>query len=94
MTKIHMDERDLAHLMAVKHGAAIMFVEDGARFLRINVERLPIVEVIYPEAPAWAYSIEEEAVNNLLELMKNRPLYRDGNILRLSKPFKSTYVIT
>jgi hypothetical protein len=94
MTKIHVDERDLAHIMAVKHGAAIMFVEDGARFLRIDIERRPIVEVIYPEAPDWTYSIEEEVLNNLLSCMKNRPLYRDGNILRLNKPFKSTYVIT
>lgn len=93
MAMIHMDERDLAHLMSVNHGAAITFVQDGAQFLRMKVEQRPIVEVIYPELPARTYAIDEKDLDKLLKHMHPRPLYRAGNVLRLSKPYNLQTVI-
>lgn len=93
MAMIHMDERDLAHIMSVNHGAAITFVPDGAHFLKIQVERRPIIEAIYPEYPAWTYAIEEDVLEKLLKRMNHRPMYRDGNVLRLSKPINRPTVM-
>jgi hypothetical protein len=86
---IHMDERDLCHLMSVNIGAVYAFAEDGAKRLNINVVKQPIVETLYPTVPALVYAISQADLYKLLVKMNYDPskLYWDNNCLRLSKPF-------
>jgi len=116
MTKIHMDGRDLVHIMSVNIGAAYVSVEDAAKRLKVEVTREPIVMQIYPEVPDRAYSISDEDLcvllegfssykmtktSNLTEALsqirnlhgEHKVTYRDGNVLRLSKPFNHSTVI-
>lgn len=68
MNQIHMDERDLAHIMSVNIGAAYTFVADAAKRLKIEVKQLPVIETIYPELPARAFSIDEKDLCSLIKM--------------------------
>jgi hypothetical protein len=88
---IHLDERDLCHLMSVCHGAVISFAEDGDYFLKIKVVKQPIIETLYPTVPARVYAIDRADLDKLLAKMNYDPskLYWDDHRLRLSKPFNA-----